>query len=262
MRPLCAPRRRLKICCSESNPAWLLVDLGAQRPIAALSVTNSGSDITYSIALGISSAGPWRTVGRAVCVFCLPEMCAYIPTRTHALTSAASASHVLLTVTWSSDGGVGGCADLCDFAAKISSLRAWSPGAMPSQLDRGAVPWQQTVYVNATTCASWPAKSLISTQSATGAGVSLSGAATLGPVVSTAAEGGTAPAMSDSRAVLLNAPEQTSALGAAEFTRVIDPAVDCPYAAGESHSLGVTAFVRIGGGTWPGEGFVLSIVDA
>ena len=185
----------------------------------------------------------------------------------HALPAPALASHVLLTITWSSSGGVGGCADLCDFAARILSLCAWSPGPIstPASLLTGDISGDavqlalQDVLRTNGTCASGALRTAILELSSTGAGAALSGAAALGTIVSLEA----APQQSaDSRVVVLNTREQTSALGAAVFTRVIDPAVDCPCLLRGTHALLVTAFVKVDGGTWPGEGIALSLVDA
>jgi hypothetical protein len=36
-----------------------------------------------------------------------------------------------MTITWSADGGMGGCADTCDWATSIYDFRVFSPGALP-----------------------------------------------------------------------------------------------------------------------------------
>ena len=54
-----------------------------------------------------------------------------------------------------------------------------------------------------------------------GADAALTGTASLGPSVLLDGRG-------SSRAVQLNTLYQTSTVGAAEFTRIIDPVVDCP----------------------------------
>ena len=269
---------RLQVCCSESSPAWLMVNLGALRPIAALSVFFAAVDLTYSLALGNSSAGPWVTVAHAVCAYCVQnydyaaplekEKEGWGPT-TFALGGGAPAvaSHVLLTVTWSSMGGVGGCADLCDFASNINSLRAWSPGVVPVNPAH-----DQVVALLARVkpepddapCASVQGTSSVMAPASSAADVALIGAASLGPPASLVVTASSVVADSAGLTLLLNTPEQTAVLGAAAFTRVIEPGVDCPCAQSSValHRLLITAFVRLGGGAWPGEGFVLSLVDA
>ena len=74
-RPVCgsadaAPRRlpvrAPQVCCTESSPGWLLVSLGAVRPLASLQVLVD-QDMTYTLALSNASGGPFAVVARHTC---------------------------------------------------------------------------------------------------------------------------------------------------------------------------------------------------
>ena len=96
------------------------MSLGAVRPLASLQVLVD-QDMTYTLALSNASGGPFAVVARHTCEVCL--MNAPLPgflfwtktplTFTFTLPSGAAAAFVKLTVTWSANGGIGGCADLC-----------------------------------------------------------------------------------------------------------------------------------------------------
>ena len=120
------------VCCSESARGWLLVALGAPRPVAALQVLFQ-QDMTFSLSLGNASGGPFAPVARRACVGCQAngdvDYISDLQLRTSAkatllkikdemflLPATATASFVRLEITWSSQGGIGGCSDLCDWA--------------------------------------------------------------------------------------------------------------------------------------------------
>jgi hypothetical protein len=88
-------------------------------------------------------------------------------------------------------------------------------------------------------------------QAPSGAGATLSGGAALRAIGS-----GHAPAAGS---VSLTAAA-AAGFGAVEFARVIRPAEDCRCEA--SHMLALMVYVRMGGGSLPGEGLVISLVDA
>ena len=118
------------MCCSESSPGWLLVSLGAPRPIASLQLVTA-QDLTYTLALANGSSSgalTFVTVAQRLCDPCVinPDPLAVdgvVPLQlaTYVLSGAVVATHVKLTVTWSSAGGVGGCFDLCDWCV-LSSM--------------------------------------------------------------------------------------------------------------------------------------------
>ena len=120
-------RSRAQVCCTESRPAWLLVSLGAVRPLAALVLVHD-QDLTYTLSLGNSSDGPFVQVARKTCDVCemnqvigmldltttgdeTPGTSLQLPRAVFQLTPATSAGFVRLVITWSSAGGVGGCND-------------------------------------------------------------------------------------------------------------------------------------------------------
>ena len=123
-----APRARAQVCCSESRPAWLLVSLGAVRPLAAL-VLMHVQDMTYTLSLGNASDGPFLQVARKTCTYCVMNQdlggssdlssteeashrtSPQLPRRIFQLAPSASAAFVQVVITWSSGGGVGGCND-------------------------------------------------------------------------------------------------------------------------------------------------------
>jgi hypothetical protein len=164
-----------------------------------------------------------------------------------------TASFVKLTITWSSAGGVGGCADLCDWATDVHELRAFSPGALPAAAatSRPLTPGSQAF--GGDDCDE-PAVALI-TQPPSGAGAALTGGATL-----RAAGAGHAPDAGS--ATLTAAAASRASTGAVEFTRIIRPAADCTCASLPSRPLMLSMYVWIGGGVLPGEGLVVSMVDA
>jgi hypothetical protein len=133
----------------------------------------------------------------------------------------------------------------------VYTLRALSQGVPPA-----LVPFSLNVPYpgNSVACDSPPPRLLALGQSADGAGGALHGAAALGT------QGGRG-------AVLLTLPAPSSS-GSVEFTRVLRPMRDCSTARCEkSHFPTVTAYVWLGGGGgggggMPGEGLVLSLVDA
>ena len=107
-------RARPQVCCTESDPAWLLVSLGAVRPVAAFQLTYR-QDLTFTLALANSSAGPFVTVATQYCDACTMNffMERWVQ-RTYAVTGApVTASFARLRVTYSSAGGVGGCDGEC-----------------------------------------------------------------------------------------------------------------------------------------------------
>ena len=115
-----------EICCSESRPGWLAVSLGAPRVVAALRLAVR-QDMTFSVALANSSAGPFAVVGRHTCLRCETNMpanddgniwwFATYSALVFTLPAPVVASHARLAITWSASGGLGACADLCDWCA-------------------------------------------------------------------------------------------------------------------------------------------------
>ena len=61
------------MCCTESRPAWLLVSLGAVRPVAALQLLYK-QDLTYTLALANASDGPFVQVASQTCGVCTMNM--------------------------------------------------------------------------------------------------------------------------------------------------------------------------------------------
>lgn len=136
------------VCCTETRPAWLAVSLGAPRAVAALRLIVE-QDLTFTLALANSSAGPFAVVGRHTCSPCETNI---PPSSTIASTSGSTwwydfmsalvftlpvpavASHALLTVTWSALGGMGACSDMCDWCAwlqEVDTSATVTPRAQP-----------------------------------------------------------------------------------------------------------------------------------
>jgi hypothetical protein len=235
------------VCCSESAPAWLMVSLGARRPVAALQLLYV-FDMTYTLSLANASDGPFVTVTTRMCVECrMNDFSLPLAVETFWLPLTVTASFVKMTVTWSTAGGVGGCADLCDWACDVYDFRVLSPGALPPAAH---VPRPlEAADVLGPGCDA-PTVTLVE-QLPSGAGATLSGGAAL-----LARGAGHAP---DAGAVALTGSASAS-FGAVEFNRVIRPAQDCRCEA--LHMLALTAYVKMGGGVLPGEGLAISLVDA
>ena len=131
--------------------------------------------------------------------------------------------------------------------ADIFELRAWSvrppplPPAPPPGLPSPPPPVACTPAVLASNSVLWRAGA---------ADAVLTGAAALG-----APDGG-----AHGTARLDLTPAVGSRMGAAEFRRVIHPATDCVCPGGRYMLL--TIYVWLGGGVMPGEGLVVSMVDA
>ena len=255
--PPCSTRTRAQVCCTESRPAWLLVSLGAVRPLAALALVYD-QDLSYTLSLGNASNGPFVQVAQQACKACvmnkyvLPDssssdlpaggLQSMLPrTRTvHQLaSSSASAAFVRLVVSWSSGGGVGGCDDLCDWASNVYELQAFSPGDLVSSqpaLGAAAPPPSLVPELPAGSCSDdSPLSSMLT---------------------------GDAVRLPDGSVVLT--PPEPLRFGAAEYTHVIRPAIDCACEAYPTVRLArITAYVWLGGSaSMPGEGLVISLVDA
>lgn len=252
------------VCCSESSPAWLVVSLGALREVGTVQIVHRfvhRFDMTYTVALANASDGPWQTVGARVCSVCRQNSdineagLQYVTVAAFALPSCIAASFVRLHITWSSAGGVGGCSDLCDWAADVQELRAFSPGTLPTATMAQASPPSPPLPPECVPPASGELpRVVLMSQSPTGADLMLRGDAALGAP-------GSGPAPGDGSVQLTRAV--AGAFGAVEFTRVIRPSVDCPCLQGyTAHGILLTVYVRLGGGVLPGEGLVVSIVDA
>jgi hypothetical protein len=234
------------VCCTESDPAWLLVSLGAPRPIAALRVLYQ-QDLTFTLALANASAGPFVVVAAKTCDVCVMNRPTEDYKRAIFPLPLGIASYVKLVVTWSDHGGIGGCNDLCDWASNIHTFGVFGPGALP----RGDVlppPPPQQQQQAAPACVP-PVSSLLS-QSTASDGFVLTGNAALGAPGSGKRGAGS---------VRLTGAAAASA-GAIEFSRILHPATDC--GCGETHLLGMTLYVRMGGGVMPGDGLAISLVDA
>jgi hypothetical protein len=98
----------------------LTVSLGALRPIAAVQLLVQ-QDMTFTLALANASAGPFVPFASHMCDECLMNSIRGYRVETFTLGEApVVASFVKLMITWSSDGGIGGCADLCDWCVQGS----------------------------------------------------------------------------------------------------------------------------------------------
>ena len=248
------------MCCSESRPAWLLVSLGAVRPLAALALMYD-QDLSYTLWLGNASDGPFVQVARSTCEICVMNQ--YVAStvgtyegadwrtrRVHQLVPAASAAFVRLVVTWSAAGGVGGCNDLCDWASKIYELDTFGPGFLPPAWTNGDVPPPPAPSLSAP-----PAQSCFDADLVLQSDMESSVVLTGNAVITAAGSG-----MRGASSVALTPPEPHR-FGTAEYARIIRPTVDCSCAA--VNFLIVTAYVWLGASaSMPGEGLVISLVDA
>ena len=216
--------------------------LGAQRPVAALQVLYD-QDMTWTLALGNTSGGPWVTVDTHGCAPCTPNIFSFQGiVATTALPATVAASHARMTITWSTAGGIGGCDDLCDFATNLYALRVFGPGALPPAAQSAA----EAAAPPPPPCISDPRVLITSSEAAV-----LTGDAAL----STAGSGYDGR----SRSTQLTAANLPGSSGAAEFAVIVRPAVDCPCI---EDGVLLTFYVWLGAGVMPGEGVVLSLVDA
>jgi hypothetical protein len=283
-------------CCSESSQSWLLLSLGAPRLVAAVEVSTD-QDLSYFVQLSNSSAGPFWVVGARSCAACVtqtggaPDRIAPATAR-HALDGWRTASHVKISVTWSSAGGGGACGGAaCAFACNIFGLRVWSPGggdALPPPPPPLAPPPPAACVPGDAALAVQtfspplpppppppPPASPPPPRKASPAGgpppplpppplpqplppppslpyVLLHGAA----VLPSGAPGPGAPA----GVLRLTPPALTQRTGVAEFTTVFSRDEMCPCSAGR---FVLSVNVSLGGGAASaGEGLVLSLVDA
>jgi hypothetical protein len=247
------------VCCTESTPAWLLVSLGAPRAIATLQLVLL-QDMTFTLSVANASdaaMSSWVTVASSVCATCHMNEHTYLQPLFDVTRGGRPvvASHVKLTITWSSGGGIGACADLCDWATDVYELRAFSAGALPS------APPSTQALLPPPGCAVPPARRVL-TQSADGVGAARRGAAALGSPEGAAHD-------SEHAAVVLLTPPVPASSGSVEFLRILRPGADCDgTGCSAQYGMLVTAYVWLGGaggssaGGMPGEGLVLSVVDA
>ena len=240
------------VCCTESQPAWLLVSLGAARPLATLQLLLLlDQDLSYSLAVGNTSAGPFVTVAHRDCEVCRMNTDGVVghAFSTHTLQAVVVASYVRVLITWSAHGGIGGCYDLCDWATNVYELRAYSPGLMPSAM-AGAAGAPPPPPLEAPQVCSSDVVPLV-TQADGGAGALLRGDAALQP---------RGDGLRGAAWVSLTGVKADGS-GSVEFSRVVNPDLEC----GCVHTvfLNLKLYVRMGGGTsMPGEGLVISLVDA
>ena len=246
--------RAPQVCCTESNPAWLLVSLGAVRPISAILLV-VGMEMTYTLALSNSSTGPFVTVVTQFCDSCLqngPALSAFLGMqRSYAVSAAGapmSASFVLLQITWSTHGGIGACSDMCDWATNVHRFAVFGPGELPANALPATEPPPAGPFV-----ACPDVNELIAQRvGIEGNDVMLTGGAQMQPAGS-GAHGSTA--------IRLTAAEPLQR-GAAEFTRIVRPMDECG-ACSDPHRLHASLHVWMGGSReLPGEGLVVSLVDA
>ena len=244
------------MCCSESNPAWLLVSLGAVRPLATLQFVHD-QDLSYTLSLSNSSDGPFVEVARRACEFCVmnqnsppgvPYGVRVYREPTYQLHPAAAAAFVRLTITWSSGGGVGGCDDLCDWASDVYEFRAFGPGLLPGVQIAAPPP---SLPPPARACPRDDDAGLVQSRTDMEASIGLLGDAESQPEGSGVRGAG---------AVVLTPPEPRR-FGAAEYARIIRPAESCTC--GSATDVLITMYVWLGGSaSMPGEGLVISLVDA
>ena len=267
------------MCCSESRPAWLVVSLGAVRQLGALQLVHD-QDMTYTLSLANASDGPFLQVASQTCERCQMNVNVVdegaVRRRTFELVPTAAA-FVRLAITWSSAGGIGGCAcprygyrgvaslcrltcaihfagaDLCDWATNIYAFKAFSPGTIPARTAATAVP-EAALLTDPPpdgACASDADAPLVS-QSDMERSIVLTGDAAMLP------EGS---GMRDASAVVLTHAEPQR-FGAVEYTRIIQSGGSCPCEQMFGH-IRVTVYVWLGGSSsMPGEGLVISLVDA
>jgi hypothetical protein len=241
------------ICCSESAPAWLMLSLGAARQLATVRLLlQMVQDMSYTLAVSNSTAGPFVAVARRDCTVCVMNQNLLTGQRwvTHTLRPGVAALHIRLQVTWSAEGGIGGCFDLCDWATNVYEVRAFSPGAYPAEVDAAEAQTPPPAAEAPQAVCSREVVPLVA-QADSGAGALLSGDAALQPRGDGLRGGGW---------VLLTGV-QARRSGAVEFSKVIRPRLDCGCV--RSNFMLLTVYVRIGGGmSMPGEGLVVSLVDA
>ena len=244
------------MCCTESNPAWLLVSLGAVRPLATLQFLHD-QDLSYTLSLGNASDGPFVQVARRACESCVmnqnsPPGTPY-GTRAYRLATfhlvpEAAAAYVRLAITWSSGGGVGGCDDLCDWASDVFEFQAFGPGRLPGM---AATPPPPLLPQPAIACPLDDASGRVPSSSDIEASIAL-----LGDAASLPAGSG----MRGASSVVLTAPEPRR-FGAVEYARIIRPAASC--SCGLATDFLITLYIWLGGSaSMPGEGLVISLVDA
>ena len=246
--------RAPQVCCTESNPAWLLVSLGAVRPISAILLV-VGMEMSYTLALSNSSTGPFVTVVTQFCDSCLqngPTLADFLGVQRSYAVSAngapMSASYVLLQITWSTHGGIGACSDMCDWATNVHRFAVFGPGELPAEVLPAAEPPPAGPFV-----ACPDVSELIAQRTGTaGDDVILTGGAQMQQAGS-GAHGSTA--------IRLTSAEPLQR-GAAEFTRIVRPMDECG-ACSVKHRLHGSLHVWMGGSReLPGEGLVISLVDA
>ena len=245
-----------QVCCSESRPAWLVVSLGAVRQLAALELVYD-QDMTYTLSLGNASDGPFLQVGSRVCERCMMNVNVvdegafrrqtfkFVPT---------AAAFVRLAITWSSAGGIGGCADLCDWATNIYDFKAYSPGRMEDRTALATEPEPHALLSAeqpSGACATDADAPLVSSSDMERS-IMLTGDAVRLP------EGS---GMRGASTVVLTPPEPQR-FGAVEYSRIVQSGGSCLC----DQMLGyirVTVYVWLGGSaSMPGEGLVISLVDA
>jgi len=243
-------------CCTLSQPAWLLVDLGAPRHVATLQLIMR-QDMTYTLAAANASTGPFATVASRTCTVCrqnsdLLQGPAGTRLDTFPLERAVTASFLRLRITWSSQGGIGGCESLCDWATNVYEFRAYSPGALPAEaLDSSMLAPAAPAAAADEACLLREVVPLLE-QADDGAGAVLRDDAALQP------RGGGAHG---GAWMSLTAADQAHRSGSVEFGHVVRPLQDCGCPS--RNFMFFTVYVRMGGGaSMPGEGLVISIVDA
>lgn len=244
------------MCCTESDPAWLLVSLGSLRPVATVQAMFH-DDLSFTIALANASTGPFVTVVTQICAACTMNQQAQRKSyRTYAVPGAAPvvASFVRMRITYSSSGGIGGCSDLCDWATNVYTFAVFGPGALPPFGPHVlASPPPPALAISPPQLACATVFDLVSPLvGSAGSDVVLTGGAELQPP-------GSGPR--GSRAVRLTTAESLQR-GAVEYTRIVRPAEECD-ACSEAHLVHVSMYVWLGASrSLPGEGLIVSMVDA
>ena len=243
-----------QVCCTESRPAWLMVSLGAMRPLAALQLFQS-QDMTYSLAVANASDGPFVQVASQTCETCaMNNNLGRVRQSTFRLARVTAAAYIRVTITWSSGGGVGGCNDLCDWATNIFGLKAFSPGLLLDNRAPAAAS-SSPPQLPADTC---NAGALSLSDADMESSLVLAGDATRLPM-------GTG--MRGASSVLLTPPEPQR-FGAVEYSRIIRFPAGCKCRSLYTYSTTlytkrITVSVWLGGSaSMPGEGLVISLVDA
>ena len=242
------------MCCSESRPAWLVVSLGAVRQLAALELVYD-QDMTYTLSLGNASDGPFLQVASQTCERCMMNVNVVdegsMRRRTFDLAPTAAA-FVRLAITWSSAGGIGGCADLCDWATNIYDFKAYSPGRMQEQTPAAALPEVALHFeLSDGSCATDADAPLVSASDMERS-IVLTGDAVRLP------EGS---GVRGASAVMLTPPEPQR-FGAVEYSHIVQSGGSCLCDQMFGY-IRVTVYVWLGGSaSMPGEGLVISLVDA